>query len=318
MIEGIPKISVLIICYKQEELIKRAINSLLAQKDYIYEICVSDDCSPDRTWEVLQEYDKQYPGLFKLHQNRPNVGIFENIEYTWTMPTGDIIYQLSGDDECGEGWFKTVIEYIQNNHIDYQNELFCIYGDYKCVYPNGDSFVFHNDEVNKNQNLLKLALRGLIGNRSCCFSKRVLDKFVKCSKGRSHIAEDAQDRQLQVFSEANYYIPKVGNIYYSYVGVSTQTTDDVLAERVQIRLYAIEIFKQQNVKLDNYDIVYSLELFPIYERFLCKQTTGLFFKMIHLYFKSMDPKIRISRNQIRHLIFAIRRRLPHKQNIEMS
>ena len=114
---------------------------MLSQKDYIYEICVSDDCSPDRTWEVLQEYDRQYPGLFKLHQNHPNVGIFENIEYTWTMPTGDIIYQLSGDDECGKGWFKTVIEFIQNNNINYKEELFCIYGDYQAIYPNGDSFI---------------------------------------------------------------------------------------------------------------------------------------------------------------------------------
>ncbi|MBQ0090650.1 MAG: glycosyltransferase, partial [Prevotellaceae bacterium] len=64
MIEGIPRLSVLIITYKQEELIKRAIYSLLAKKDYIYEICVSDDCSPDGTWEVLQEYDRLYPGLF--------------------------------------------------------------------------------------------------------------------------------------------------------------------------------------------------------------------------------------------------------------
>ena len=201
MIEGVPKISVLIICYKQEELIKRAINSLLAQKDYIYEICVSDDCSPDRTWEVLQEYDKQYPGLFKLHQNRPNVGIFENIEYTWTMPTGDIIYQLAGDDECGEGWFKTVIEYIQNNHIDYKNELFCIYGDYKCVYPNGDSFRYNQRYAKKNKDLVRLYERGFICNRSSCYSVNVLKKFIKVSRGRSFMVENAMDLQVHLFSK---------------------------------------------------------------------------------------------------------------------
>lgn len=314
MIEGIPKISVLIICYKQEELIKRAINSLLAQKDYIYEICVSDDCSPDNTWEVLQEYDKQYPGLFKLHQNRPNVGIFENIEYTWSMPTGDIIYQLSGDDECGKWWFKTVVEYIQNKHIDYKNELFSIYGDYKCVYPNGDSFVFHNDAVIKNQNLLKLALRGIIGNRSCCFSKRVLDKFVKCSKGRSHIAEDAQDRQLQIFSETNYYVPKVGNIYYSYVGVSTKITDDVLAERAQIGVYAFHLFDKLSVPYDNKDVIYSLDFMPVCEQFIHKQSMSRLFKLIFLFFKSFDFSIKGGLN-LRPYLFAVMRRLPHKKAI---
>ena len=118
---GFPKITVLIISYKQENLIKRAIDSLLQQKDYLYEICVSDDCSPDNTWEVLQEYSRQNPGLFKLHQNNPNVGIFENIEYSWTMPSGDLVYQLSGDDECPDGWFKSVVELIQKENIDYVN-----------------------------------------------------------------------------------------------------------------------------------------------------------------------------------------------------
>lgn len=58
-----PKISALVICYKQEKLIKRAIDSLLNQKEYLYEICVSDDGSPDKTWEVLQEYAVQHPGF---------------------------------------------------------------------------------------------------------------------------------------------------------------------------------------------------------------------------------------------------------------
>ena len=95
MIEGIPRISVLVITYNQEDVISRAIDSLLLQRDYIYEICVSDDCSKDRTWDILQDYSAKHPGLFVLNRNDPNVGIFENIEKTWTMPTGDIIYQSS-------------------------------------------------------------------------------------------------------------------------------------------------------------------------------------------------------------------------------
>ena len=42
--------------------------------------------------------------------------------------------------------------------------------------------------------MLKLSLRGIIGNRGCCYSINILRKFIKCSQGRSHIAEDAIDR----------------------------------------------------------------------------------------------------------------------------
>lgn len=240
----IPKLSVLIICYKQEELIRRAITSLLAQKDWIYEICVSDDCSTDRTWEVLQEYDRLYPGLFKLHQNHSNIGIFENIEYTWTMPTGDIVYRLAGDDECGEGWLKTVIEYIQQNNIDYKNELFCIYGDYVGVNPVGKRILHKNDKILSHANQFSLSLRGIVGNRSACFSRKIMQKYFKVSQGRSHIAESAIDRQLQLFSEHNYYIPKVGNIYYSGIGVSTNIVNEkTYLERKLINSYMIEQFK---------------------------------------------------------------------------
>lgn len=317
MIEGIPKISVLIICYKQEELIKRAINSLLPQKDYIYEICVSDDCSPDKTWEVLQEYDKQYPGLFKLHQNRPNVGIFENIEYSWTMPSGDIIYQLSGDDECGENWFKTVIDFIRLNKIDYKNELFSIYGDYQCKYPNGDSVVHRNDSLLKNNNILKLAIRGLICNRSCCYSIHILKKFFKCSQGRSHIAEDAQDRQLQIFSEKNYYIRHVGNIYNSYVGVSTQIDENILVERLEIPFYAYSLFHNIGIEYDKFDKIYYFDYCKIRTKTAYKITLMGLLQMLYYYLKSYDCSIRGGRN-IRDLVIAVLRRVPHSKPITFN
>ncbi len=316
MIEGIPKISITIICYKQEKLIKRAIDSLLVQKDYIYEICVSDDCSPDGTWEILNQYSKENPGLFKLHSSDSNVGIFENVEYTWQMPTGDIVYSMAGDDEAGAGWFKKVVDFISDNSIDYKNNFICIYGDYKNIYPSGDSIVFHNNLVTKSNNLLKLSLRRKIGNRGCCFSRNVLERFRKVSQGRSHIAEDAQDRQLQIFSEKNYYIPSVGNIYYSHIGVSSKVDEETLLERAKIRPYAFSLFESWGVKLDEKDRMYSLECFPAYERVLYRPSIKNVFRWLLLLVKSHDSSMPYSWNSIRSIVFGVRRRLPHRKPIE--
>ena len=312
MIEGIPRISVLVITYNQEDVIARAMDSLVAKNDYLYEICVSDDCSKDRTWEILQEYSSKYPGLFVLNRNEPNLGIFENNEKTWTMPSGDIIYQMAGDDEAGKGWFKTVVDYIAENRIDWKNELFCIYGDYISVYPNGDSIVHHNNLVTKSNNLLKLSLRGLIGNRGCCFCRKVLAKFKKVSQGKSHIAEDAQDRQLQIFSENNYYIPYIGNIYYSAIGVSSHIDESKIKERSKIRPYAIQLFESWGVNIDTEDRMYSLECFPAYEKLLYSPSIKHFFQWFALLIKSHDSKIPFSFNRIHRLYLALIRRLPHK------
>lgn len=306
MIEGIPKISVCIICYKQEELIKRAINSLLAQKDYIYEICVSDDCSPDNTWNVLLDYERQYPGLFKLHQNNPNVGIFENIEHTWSMPTGDVVCLLAGDDEAGKDWFKTVVEYIIENNIDYKNELFCIYGDYKYIYPNGDSFISKNDLVKKH-NALSLALRGLISNRSACYSINILKKFKNVSQGRSHIAESALDRQLQLYTKRNYYINKVGNIYYSNIGVSVAIDESQANERELITRYTLDFLESEGVVFDEKE-----KKRVLIGNISCSKTIS---KYLTNLFKCYESKYGLRSLKLNHLLFAILRRLPHKKPI---
>lgn len=313
----IPKISVLIICYNQEELIKRAINSLLPQKDYIYEICVSDDCSYDRTWNVLNEYDKLYPGLFKLHQNCPNVGIFENIEHTWTMPTGDIIYRLAGDDECGKDWLKTVIEYIKKNNIDYKNELFCIYGDYQAIYPNGDTFIRSNRLIGKYPfDSLSLSIRAAIGPRSACYSINILKKFVEVSHGRSYMAEDAIDKQLPLNTEKSYYIPKVGNIYYARIGVCVNMSTREQNGRIDIFKYSYNFLKSKGAltKKDEYYMLFKDALL----RYKSNKSLKLLAKSCWLLLLSFEPRYNLQFAVIQRILFAIKRRIPHEKPLIMK
>jgi len=291
MIDGIPRISVLVITYNQEDVIGRAIESLLSQKDYIFEICISDDCSKDKTWEILNYYSSQYPGLFVLNRNDPNVGIFENIERTWEMPTGDIVYQLSGDDECGYGWFQKVIDSIKELGLDYKNEMFCVYGDYMTVDLKGRKITHKNNLVTKDGGGLSLAIRGIVCNRSTCYSIKVLNRFFKVSQGRSHIAESAQDRQLQLFSEKNYYIPYVGNIYHTGIGVSTRIANDIIfEERKQINQYLINSFADRGFAPSKADLRYF-----VYEDafldFLHKKTLKNAFKLIYRWLLSYDKTI---------------------------
>ncbi len=317
MVDEIPNISVLIVTYKQEHLISRALDSLLSQRDYIYEICVSDDCSPDNTWTVLQEYSQKYPGLFKLYRNEPNLGMFENFEKTWNMPSGDIVYQLSGDDECGVGWFERVITFIKNNDIDFKEELFCIYGDYKCVYPNGDSFIFSNKAIIKGINPIRLSIRGLIGNRSTCFSTKIIRKFVNVSKGRSYSVESAQDRQLQVFAEKNYYIPYVGNLYYTRIGINISFDMTILAERERVESYAKEIMESLGVKFirkDLYYFDYKTEKAISYRDHSINNKV----KIMILFMKSFDFEFGLKNLNIKRILFAVARRLPHRKALTWS
>ena len=307
MIEGIPRISVLVITYNQKDVISRAIESLLAQKDYIFEICVSDDCSKDGTWDILQEYSAKYPGLFVLNRNEPNVGIFENIEKTWTMPMGDVIYQLSGDDECGEGWFEKVVNFIRENNIDYKNELFCIYGDFKCIYPNGDSCVIQNKRINSNRDTIKLATKGRIFNRSSCYSRLILNKYVKVSQGRSYMVEEASDRQLQMFTEKNYYIPYVGNKYYARIGISSNMSTKILSERSNVYTYFGEFLNSQGFKMSR-----NIESFFKYKSCIANRK---YLRAFWFWLNSMDFSLKDMMAFFRLVLFALMRRIPHNKYI---
>lgn len=296
-----PKLSVYVITYNQEDVIRRTMDSLLDQKDYIYEICINDDCSKDSTFEILKDYERNYPGLVKPVQNEHNLGIFANTEAVWKRLTGDIIYDVAGDDCAYPGYFKAIFEYIEKNNIDWKNELFCIYGDYMQIYSDGTKMVFHQNLIN-DDNALKLKLRKLISGRSTCYSKKVLDKFEDVSEGRAFKVELTQDCQIQLFSEHNYYLAKVGVIYYAGIGVSSRMSK---AEHIENNEGGYEMFvnflDKHGRKLDKKDQAF-IEYMNAYRNNDLKR--ALFY-----YIKSIDFSLGFKGLNLDRILFVIKKRL---------
>lgn len=305
-----PRISAIVITYNQEDVIDRTMASLLNQK-YLYEICVSDDCSTDNTWNILSRYSMKYPGLFKLHRNNPNIGIFANEEQTWGMPTGDIIYRIAGDDECCEGYFGKVVDFIFENGIDWEKELFCIVGDNLEVYPDGSSILTRNRIVEKGYDPLKLKMRGLLNDRSACFSRKVLDKYIPVSCGRSFAVEEAQDDQLEIFSESFHYVPALGNIYHSELGVSSRLSSEIVAERVEIFKFFESFLNSLGRSLDRHDQSYVLYK----TSFLQFKSDGKMKNLVKAfwhYLGSIDCSLGLATINLRHFCNAYRRKFTKK------
>lgn len=305
-----PRISVIIITYNQEDVIDRTLNSLLGQ-DCLYEICVSDDCSRDRTWEILNGYSDRYPGVFKLHRNDPNIGIFANEEQTWGMPTGDIVYRIAGDDVCCENYFRKVVEFIDANGIDWENELFCIVGNNIVEYPEGRRDLIRNDIVRKGYPALKLKMRALLNDRSACFSRKVLQKYIPVSKGRSFVVEEAQDDQLELFAEKFYYVDAPGNIYYPELGASSRLTPEDMEERVSIFGFFEEFLASTGHELDSHDKSY-VRYKTAFLRYKCSHRLSDLVKASWHYLGSIDPSLGIHTINFEHLFLALRRKLERK------
>ncbi|MBX6362195.1 MAG: glycosyltransferase, partial [Acidobacterium ailaaui] len=92
-------VSVLMITYNHERYIAQAIDSVLMQKtNFDYEIVIGEDCSTDRTREIVIEYKAKYPDKINLLLREKNVGMIPNFIDTLKACTGKYIALLEGDD----------------------------------------------------------------------------------------------------------------------------------------------------------------------------------------------------------------------------
>ena len=310
-----PKISILIITYNQENVIERALNSILIQKEYIHEIIIGDDCSTDNNWNVITSIAKQYPEIIKPFRNEKNLGIFGNIENLYSKPTGDVIFWLAGDDTFCNGLFAKTIKVIEENNIDYKNELFSIYFDYKMVFSDGSVIIHSNKLIKKNLNPISLKIRQLISTRATGYSVNILRKMTPVRKDIGIYADGLQDIQLQMFASRSYYVPFVANLYYVGIGVSRSISVVEHYESMSKFYDELRNFVQLTPK-DDYYLKFCEERVLLYISFSVKQ----FFKTLKYYLKGIDPKLGLHGFQLSKIYFTLKRNIKNigrKQDVKI-
>ena len=94
-----PKVSVLMIAYNEEQFVKQAIQSVLMQKaNFEYELVIGEDCSTDRTREIVLEFQRKYPDRIRLLLAKRNLGASVNWIRTLRGCRGQYVANLDGDD----------------------------------------------------------------------------------------------------------------------------------------------------------------------------------------------------------------------------
>lgn len=92
-------ITVIITTYQQEDVIARAIESVLAQKtSYPYELLIGEDGGTDRTRAICQDYCDRYPDRVRLMPEAPNKGVTHNYFDCLQAAKGEFIAEMGGDD----------------------------------------------------------------------------------------------------------------------------------------------------------------------------------------------------------------------------
>tara|TARA_B100001996_G_scaffold190811_1_gene145928 strand:- start:457 stop:1143 length:687 start_codon:yes stop_codon:yes gene_type:complete len=90
-----PLISVLLSVYNDEKNIKKSIDSILLQSYKNIELLVMDDCSMDRTYEILNEINDR---RIKIFRNKENQGLTKSLNTLIENSSGKILARQDSDD----------------------------------------------------------------------------------------------------------------------------------------------------------------------------------------------------------------------------
>lgn len=168
--------SVLMITYNQEDYIVNAIDSVLNQQPPPYEIVIGDDCSTDKTSDILQAYQQNHPNIIKVYRHSQNQGIFKNFNFLMNKVSGDVISVLAGDDFYKPGLFQALNKAIENNKLNGANDNFIIVTNSILLYPNGKELVFDNYRIRHNS-MFKERLRYGLSFREVGISRKLWDSI---------------------------------------------------------------------------------------------------------------------------------------------
>ncbi|WP_229669452.1 glycosyltransferase [Yeosuana aromativorans] len=110
-------VSVFMLVYNQEQLIEQTIESILNQKtNFPFNLVIGEDCSIDRTKEILEKYKKKLSSQIKIITSSQNVGLINNFIRTVNQCDGKYIAICDGDDFwTDENKLQMQVDFLESN-----------------------------------------------------------------------------------------------------------------------------------------------------------------------------------------------------------
>ncbi len=112
------KVTMIIPVYNVEKYLARCLDSLIGQTYENYEIICVNDCSPDGSQRILEDYEKKYPQLFRVIQNEENMGQGRSRMRAVDQAAGDYIMFVDSDDYVAKDYIERFISEVEEASYD--------------------------------------------------------------------------------------------------------------------------------------------------------------------------------------------------------
>ncbi len=112
-----PKVSVIIPVYNAKEYLRRCLDSVCNQTLKDIEIICVDDCSIDKSVDILEEYSKNYPNLIiKCLEKNQGESVARNAGLA--LAKGEYLAFIDNDDEIDLNFYEKLYEKAQKTNAD--------------------------------------------------------------------------------------------------------------------------------------------------------------------------------------------------------
>ncbi|HVS95598.1 MAG TPA: glycosyltransferase [Puia sp.] len=103
--------------YKHERYIAQAIEGVVSQKtSFRYRLLIGEDCSPDRSREIIRDYAARYPDRIVPYFHQKNIGVVENSKMLLKACTSKYIALCDGDDYWSDPYkLELQIRFLEEN-----------------------------------------------------------------------------------------------------------------------------------------------------------------------------------------------------------
>ena len=109
-------ISVLMLTYDREELVGRAIESILAQTYRDFEFIIVDNGSSDRSGEIAREYAARDPRIRVIHREKGNIGAGRNTALD--AAEGEYLTFIDDDDWVEPDFLEFLLHLLEEEQAD--------------------------------------------------------------------------------------------------------------------------------------------------------------------------------------------------------
>lgn len=170
-----PLVSVFMMAYNHEKYISEAIEGVLMQNtNFDFDIVIGEDCSTDNTRQIILDYQRKYPGKFKLLLHKENIGAMANQQAVFSVCTGKYIAMCEGDDYWTDPYkLQKQVDFLESNH-----EFGLVHTQFK-IFEQKSGVFSQGPQNRQHVDLFRLLGGNAISSLTVCFRRELIVSYLK-------------------------------------------------------------------------------------------------------------------------------------------